>query len=43
MNGKPKGITTPPSQEELSNRLKKVRNLMSQENFRFEKNELFGS
>jgi hypothetical protein len=27
MNGKPKGITTPPSQEELSNRLEKVRNV----------------
>jgi hypothetical protein len=27
MNGKPKGITTTPSQEELSNRLEKVRNV----------------
>lgn len=32
MNGKPKGITTPPSQEELSNRLEKVRIMMLQEN-----------
>lgn len=32
MNTKPKGITTPPSQEELSNRLDKVRNMMLQEN-----------
>ena len=32
MNVKPKGITTPPSEEELSNRLKKVRKLMFQEN-----------
>jgi len=32
MNEKPKGITAPPSREELSNRLKKVGNLMLQEN-----------
>ncbi len=32
MNVKPKGITAPLSQEELSNRLKKVRILMNKEN-----------
>jgi len=32
MNVKPKGITAPPSQEELSNRLKKIRILMNKEN-----------
>jgi len=32
MNSKPKGITTPPSKEELSNRLEKVRGFMLQEN-----------
>ncbi len=32
MNCKPKGITTPPGQEELSNRLEKVRIMMLQEN-----------